>query len=164
MTRGGLSTGAANRETNALIWIASRILFFGYVILLIAAGAWGIVGAHVDFSVLLGLRVEQMEPEAAANVLSQYRFLRAAELGFGLFSWRYRREIFTSRAENRLFLGVMAAGVTARLISVVVDGVPSLPMMAFLAWEGAGVVVIFAATRKVIRREEPGRAPVTHDH
>ncbi len=126
------------------------VLFYGYVLLLILAGAWGIVGARADLPILLHLPLEQLSEDAEANVLSQYRFLRAMELGFGSFALMFREHIFTQSAYNRLFLGTMGAGVIARLISLVADGRPSMIMFTFLAWEAAGVVAIGLHTRDVL--------------
>lgn len=131
------------------------MLFLGYVLLLVLAGAWGVVGARVDFPVLLRLDLADLSGEAEANTLSQYRFLRAMELGFGLFALRYRHQVHTVADYNRLFLSVMAVGVVARVVGVVADGVPSAPMWVFLAWELVGVAVIFAYTRRTLRGEEP---------
>ena len=123
------------------------VLFFGYVVLLIVAGAWGIVGASLDMPWLLRVHLGDLPHRAQANLISQYRFLRAMELGFGLFALRYRRQIFSVRSYNRIFLAAMASGVAARLISLGADGWPSIWMYAFLAWELAGVVAIFLYTR-----------------
>jgi hypothetical protein len=123
------------------------VLFFGYVALLIVAGAWGIAGARLDMPWLLRVHLGDLPDRAQANLLSQYRFLRAMELGFGLFALRYWREIFRLRSYNRIFLAVMASGVAARLIGLGADGWPSVWMYAFLAWELAGVVAIFEYTR-----------------
>jgi hypothetical protein len=126
---------------------ASLVFFFVYVATLIAAGAWGVVGARLDMSVLLRLDLADLPARAEANLLSQYRFLRAIELGFGLFALVYRSQIYRLTSYNRLFLSVMACGVAARLLSVVVDGTPSFGMYLFLGWELVGVVLIFLATR-----------------
>jgi uncharacterized protein DUF4345 len=123
------------------------VLFFGYVALLIVAGAWGIAGARLDMPWLLRVHLGDLPDRAQANLLSQYRFLRAMELGFGLFALRYWREIFRLRSYNRIFLAVMASGVAARLIGLGADGWPSVWMYAFLAWELVGVVAIFEYTR-----------------
>jgi hypothetical protein len=123
------------------------VLFFGYVLLLIVAGAWGIVGARLDMRWLLRLHLDDLPDRAQANLVSQYRFLRAMELGFGLFALRYWREIFRLRSYNRIFLAAMACGVGARLLSLAADGLPSFWMYLFLAWELVGVVTIFAYTR-----------------
>jgi hypothetical protein len=123
------------------------VLFFGYVVLLIVAGAWGIVRARLDMRWLLRLHLDDLPDRAQANLLSQYRFLRAMDLRFGLFALRYWRAIFRLQSYNRIFLAAMASGVAARLISLGADGWPSVWMYAFLAWELAGVVAIFVHTR-----------------
>ena len=125
----------------------SLVFFFVYVALLIVAGAWGIVGARLDMRVLLQLHIHALPHRAATNLLSQYRFLRAIELGFGVFALTNRQRIYSVRSYNRLFLSVMAAGVAARLVSLALDGTPSWWMFVFLGWELVGVVLIFLATR-----------------
>lgn len=129
----------------------SLVFFFGYVALLIAAGAWGIVGARVDMHFLLRLDPHTLPARTQANLLGQYRFLRALELGFGLFALRWWRSIYRLRAYNRLFLATMAGGVGARLLSLAADGTPSWWMDVFLAWELVGVVLVFASTRATVR-------------
>jgi hypothetical protein len=126
---------------------ASLVFFFVYVASLIVAGAWGMVGARVDMWVLLRLHLNDLPDRTAANLLSQYRFLRAIEIGFGVFALTHWRRIYSIRTYNRLFLSVMAAGVAARLLSLGLDGGPSWWMYLFLGWELVGVVLIFLATR-----------------
>jgi hypothetical protein len=126
---------------------AALVLFFGYVVTLVVAGAWGVVGARLDMPWLLQVHLGDLRHRAQANLLSQYRFLRATELGYGLFGLCYWRQIFTLRGYNRLFLGIMACGLGARLLSLAADGLPSFWMYLFLGWELVGVVVIFAYTR-----------------
>jgi hypothetical protein len=128
----------------------SLLLFFGYVATLVLAGAWGIVAARLDVSWFLGLDLADVPADTEANLLAQERFLRAVELGFGIVSLVYWRQIFRSRAFNRAFLAVMAAGVAARLLSLAVDGVPSAAMLAFLAYELVAVAVILAYTRSTV--------------
>jgi hypothetical protein len=123
------------------------VLFFGYVVLLIVAGAWGIAGARLDMPWLLRVHLGDLPHRAQANLVSQYRFLRAIELGFGLFALRYWRQIFSVRSYNRIFLVAMGGGVAARLLSLGADGLPSVWMYAFLAWELAGFVLILLYTR-----------------
>ncbi len=123
------------------------VFFFGYVATLVVAGAWGIVGARVDMHLLLRLHLGDLPHRAQANLLSQYRFLRAIELGFGLFALRYWRQIFSLRSYNGIFLAAMACGVAARLLSLAADGLPSFWMYLFLGWELVGVMTIFAYTR-----------------
>lgn len=126
-------------------------LFYGYVGLLIVAGAWGIVGARLDQRLLFGLSLETLEPATAASLLSQYRFLRAVECGFGLFAILYRVEIFTVPAFNRLFLTTMALGVVSRIISLAVDGASRPVFYFFLSTEAIGVVAVYSHSRKTLR-------------
>lgn len=127
------------------------VLFFGYAGLLALAGGWGLVGARLDMPLLLEVDLDDLSAAGDANLLSQYRFLRAIELGFGLVSLVYWRRIFGRRDFNRWFLAIMAAGVSARLLSLALDGVPSAAMLSFLGWELVGVFVIFAYTRRTAR-------------
>jgi hypothetical protein len=123
------------------------VFFFGYVVILVVAGAWGVVGARVDMHLLLRVHLGDLPHRAQANLLSQYRFLRAIELGFGLFALRYWREIFRQRSYNQIFLIAMACGVGARLLSLALDGLPSVWMDVFLGYELVGLALIFLYTR-----------------
>jgi Domain of unknown function (DUF4345) len=127
-------------------------LFYGYVILLIVAGGWGVFFARFDHRLLFHLDVRALAPMSAASLVSQYRFLRAVEFGFGMFSIIYRREIFTSRAFNRLFLATMSLGVVARLISLIFDGPPFSFFYFFLASELAGVIFIYTYSRRTLEK------------
>ncbi len=126
-------------------------LFYVYVGTLILAGAWGIVGARLDQRLLFGLSLHELDRVTAASLLSQYRFLRAVELGFGLFALIYRVEIFTVPAYNRLFLTIMTLGVLTRVFSLAVDGLPRPVFFVFLLTEAAGVVAIYAYSRTTLR-------------
>lgn len=131
----------------ALEWVA-YILFYGYVLLLVVAGAWGALFAPVDFDLLLGFDLPAGDDLARANVLSQYRFLRAIELSVGVIILVYRREVFSTRRYNRLFLMVLGAGILGRVISLVVDGTPSPIFFFFIVSELAALVAIYAHTRR----------------
>lgn len=50
---------------------ASTILFYGYVALLILAGAWGVILGRLDQSLLLGLHLDRLPPRVQADVMSQ---------------------------------------------------------------------------------------------
>jgi hypothetical protein len=121
-----------------LLRTLALVLFFGYVAGLVVAGAEGAVLA--DFGV---------PEDAGAELLSHYRFLRGLELCFGVVALVFWRRIFAERTPNLIFLSAMAAGVAARLVGLVVDGSPGAFLLAVLAWELVGVVVIFLATRDV---------------
>jgi hypothetical protein len=116
---------------------AALVLFLGYAVTLVVAGAEGAVVAHFAFP-----------GDADADLLSNYRFLRALELCFGVVALVYRRRIFAERTPNVLFLAAMAAGVAARLLGLAADGSPGPLVLGVIAWELTGVVVIFLATRE----------------
>ena len=123
------------------------MFFFGYAATLVIAGAWGAVAARLDFPLVIGLELSDIPNDAEADLLNHYRFLRALEFCFGLFAILYWRQIFEHRTANTIFLTAMAAGVSARLLGLAVDGTPSLLVLSVVAWEAAGLVVIFLATR-----------------
>ncbi len=106
--------------------------------------------ARWDHRVLLECDLARLDPLAQACVLSQYRFLRAVEAGFGGFALLYRQEIMRQRLFNRLFLGTLAFGVVARLISLPLDGRPSWVFFVFLAEELLALVTIRAYSRKLM--------------
>ena len=143
--------GTLTSSAPPLLRLASNTFFYSYVGLLVIAGAWGMVFARVDMSWLFQVRLETLDPVAQASLLSQYRFLRAIELAFGLWALSQRFAIHTRKVPNRLFLFGMAAGVLGRLISLPVDGRPSWPMFFFMATELVGVMLIFTYTRFTLR-------------
>jgi Domain of unknown function (DUF4345) len=118
------------------------------VLTLTVAGVWGLFGARLDFPILLDQPVGRLSPGGAADVLSQYRFLRGIEAGFGLFAIWWRKEIFTGgTAYNRLFVLTMGMGVLGRIVGWGLDGTPSWPMFVFLGVEMVGLGCICAVTR-----------------
>lgn len=131
----------------------SYFLFYTYVGLVLIAGFWGaFIGPWYDHMWLFDLDPETLPEFTSTNMISQYRFLRAIEFGFGLFSILFTREIFTERKFNTLFIVIMSSGVAARLVSVVAEGSPSFLFYFFLVYELIGVIVIFFHTRKTIYR------------
>jgi Domain of unknown function (DUF4345) len=132
--------------------VLTYLLFYGYVIVLIFAGPWGVFFATFDQQLLFHLDVHALVPITAASLVSQYRFLRAIEFGFGMFSIVYRRQIFTVRAYNRLFLATMTFGVAARILSLILDGQPLPVFYFFLGLELAGVVFIYAYSRRTLEK------------
>lgn len=118
--------------------------FYCYIGLVLLAGFWGaFLGADFDHQLLFNLDTSTLEGETRTNLLSQYRFLRAMEFGYGLFAILFTKEIFSLKKFNRLYLAIMFAGVLARLVSVVDDGSPSALFYFFLIFEFIGVVVIY---------------------
>jgi hypothetical protein len=118
--------------------------FYGYIGLVLLAGFWGaFVGADFDHRLLFNLDTSILDSDTRTNLLSQYRFLRAMEFGYGLFAILFTKEIFSIKKFNRLYLAIMFAGVIARIVSIVDDGSPSALFYFFLIFEFIGVVVIY---------------------
>ena len=131
--------------------ILSYFFFYTYIGLILLAGFWGaFLGAGVDQHWILQLNIESLPERTQANVLSQYRFLRAMELGYGLFAILLRKEIFSVKRFNWLFLIIMLAGVLARIVSLIDDGSPHWIFYFFMIYEAVGVLFIYAYTRKRI--------------
>lgn len=121
----------------------SRLIFYSYAGLAVAAGFWGAFGSpRMDFGILFHLPVDSLDHYARVNLVDQYRFLRAIEFGFGLFCLFLVREIFSVPRYNLLFLATMTAGTCARIVSLVRDGTPSDAMCFFLGFELAGILII----------------------
>ena len=130
--------------------ILSLIFFHGYVWLLILAGGLGTFSARFDHRLLFDLSVSGLSAQTSASLLSQYRFLRAIECGFGIFAFIFRQEIFQQRLFNRIFLGTMFFGVAARIVSLLLDGEPFLVFHGFMLLELIGGILIFLYTRKTL--------------
>lgn len=125
--------------------------FYTYVGLVVLAGFWGaFLGADMDQEMLLNLNTDALAETTRANVLTQYRFLRAMELGFGLFAIVFRKEIFSIKKFNALYLVIMLAGVLARVVSLIDDGYPHWIFYFFLVYEGIGVIVIYLYSQKQV--------------
>lgn len=127
---------------------AVYLFFYGYTLLLILGGAWGVLFAPLDFDLLIGMQLPGSEDQARANVLSQYRFLRGLEFGVGAVVLSFRREVFSVTAVNRGFLVVLGAGIAGRAVSLPLDGSPSPAFYFFLLSELAGMIVILVYRRR----------------
>ena len=70
--------------------------FYTYIGLVLLAGFWGaFINPYFDFRQLLDLDLNDLSNYSKINVLSQYRFLRAIEMGFGMFSFYFANQIFS---------------------------------------------------------------------
>ena len=130
--------------------ILSLVFFYGYVGFLVVFGALGVFTARLDHPILFKLQPESLPPKISASVLSQYRFFRAIECGFGVFAFTCRKAIFQKRFYNRLFLGTLFGGVLARMVSLLLDGSPLPAFYAFLLSELIGGTILFIYTRTTL--------------
>lgn len=134
----------------------SYFFFYTYVGLVCLAGIWGaFFNAHLDFSLLMGLETDNLPEQVRNNLLSQYRFLRALEFGFGLFAFFFTKEIFIQKKFNTLFLIIMASGILARITSLLYEGSPNGMMYFFLIYEITGWLFIYLYTRQTAQSYVP---------
>lgn len=134
----------------------SYFFFYSYIGLVCLAGFWGaFFNAHLDFEWLMGIDTMKLDEKARINLLSQYRFLRALELGFGLFAFLFSKEIFQWKKFNRLFLFIMASGIAARVCSLLYEGSPNWMMYFFMIYEMTGFVFIYLYSLKKIPEHVP---------
>ena len=124
--------------------------FYTYIGLVVLAGIWGAFGfPHLDFRHLFSLELDTLSDYTQINMLSQYRFLRALELGYGLFALCFLKEIFSVRKFNLLFLSIMGLGILARIVSWLVEGAPSGLFIFFLSYEALGWgIILFYSFKK----------------
>ena len=124
--------------------------FYTYIGLVLLAGFWGaFVYPYLEFEYLLEVDLQTLEEGAKVNLLSQYRFLRALELGYGLFAIVFLKEIFSIRKFNLLFLTIMGGGILARVVSWLVEGTPNGWTIFFLFYEavGWGIIAVYSSQK-----------------
>ena len=122
--------------------------FYTYIGLVLLAGFWGaFINPYFDFRQLFDLDLNDLSNYSKINVLSQYRFLRAIEMGFGMFSFYFANQIFSKREFNSLFLVIMGSGILARLTSLIVDGQSNSLNMSFMIYEIVALIIIVIYTR-----------------
>lgn len=122
--------------------------FYCYIGLVLVAGFWGaFLGADFDQQFLFDLNTATLADATRTDLLSQYRFLRALEFGYGLFAVAFRKEIFSYKKFHWVYLVIMLSGVLARVVSLADDGSPSALFYFFLIFEFVGVVIIYLYCR-----------------
>jgi hypothetical protein len=133
--------------------IISYFFFYTYIGLVVIAGAWGaFINPVRDFSTLFDFKINDLNDFQKINILSQYRFLRAIELGFGVFSLTFFKEIFSEIKFNQVFLSIMALGILARVASWFWDGNPGLLTKFFMFYEAIAWVMIFIYSKSTIEK------------
>jgi hypothetical protein len=132
--------------------LLSAVLFAGWVGALVLLGAAGIFTGEWELRHIFRIDLAGMGGEAQANLLNQYRFLKAVEFGFGLFCVVFRREIFRVPLFNRLFLSIVCLGAAARALSVAVDGWPHWGFTGVTVLEFLTFVVVGLHSRETLER------------
>ena len=130
---------------------ANYFFYYTYIGVVIVAGFWGaFISPEFDYRLLFHFDLNTLPDYPRINMISQYRFLRALELGFGIFSILFVKNIFTEKKFNTLFIFIMCSGVLARISSILIDGIPSGMMFFFLGFELVGVLVIYFYSRQLV--------------
>jgi hypothetical protein len=119
---------------------------------LVLLGGLGIFTGAWELQNVYQLPLAGMSQESRANLLNQYGYLKAIELGFGLFSLLFRKEIFKVPAFNRLFLAVVFVGVAARVLAIVVNGWPHWSFTGITVFELAAGIVVALYSRSTLER------------
>lgn len=128
--------------------LATRVFYYGYTWMLLGVGGSGILIASWELPHVFSVDVSAMAPLPAATLLTQYRFLKSMEFAFGLFCWVYRRRIWGGGTARRLFLAGVFGGVAARLVSLMIDGVPHWAFLVFAGLELiCGILMLLQPTR-----------------
>lgn len=128
--------------------LITRILFWGYTLFLAVLGTSGMLSAPWELRTIFVLPLDALPDIAEANLLNQYRFLKAVEMAFGIFCIVWRKEIFCVSRANQLFVAAVFFGVAARLGSWAIDGTPHTMFLIFTLLElMTGVMVAWAVYR-----------------
>jgi hypothetical protein len=126
----------------------TRALWRTYAAIFVLSGAASLLGAHLELRPLFGLDADALSPDTRGGLLAQYRFLRAMEVGFGLYMWRAAASLTpTARLDVLLVLWLAPA---SRLIARVADGDPAWGWSALTVAE-----LLLAAALTVGTRSPP---------
>ncbi|MFV9614565.1 MAG: DUF4345 family protein [Gammaproteobacteria bacterium] len=131
-----------------MIRIPAILFQLGYSLMLIGVGVAGIFYAPWELISIFKLDANWLQSSEAVTFLNQYRFLKAVEVGFGLFCLFYRREILDGGISSVLFLSGCMLGIFARSWSWYYDGRPSDMLITFLVLESITFVLVWAYARR----------------
>ncbi|HVQ09057.1 MAG TPA: DUF4345 family protein [Allosphingosinicella sp.] len=119
-----------------------------YGLVLFCVGLIGIVTARWELLTVFGVDTGGIVPDEA-TFLNQYRFLKAVELGAGVFCLMQRHAILDGeKVAAWPFLVIVAGGVAARSIAWVADGRPSWLFIAHLVLESIVLVIYLLHLRR----------------
>jgi uncharacterized protein DUF4345 len=129
----------------------SYTFFYTYIGLVIFAGFGGaFISTALDFKFLFNVDIHTLPDAYRVNLLSQYRFLRGIEFGYGVFAIVFRKEIFTIKKYNSVYLVIMGSGILGRVFSILFDGSPNGKLYFFLIYELVAFIFIIIYTRNNI--------------
>lgn len=120
----------------------STFLFYIWAGAAVVFGLVGVVFAGWELPIAFGLDVDAGAPDGSATFLNQYRFLRGVECGVGVLMLILRREMLSDPRYGWLFVVVVLAGATGRLVGLILDGMPPAWMLVLLAVEAAAAAAM----------------------
>jgi hypothetical protein len=113
----------------------ASILHLLYTLFLLAVGAWGIFFLDWEVASFYALGPDAFDGVAGATLHNQFRFLKAIELTFGIFSFVYRKDILAGGLNCTIFLAGVFLGIFARGLSWLLDGTPHPAFQTFFVAE-----------------------------
>ncbi|MBC7745607.1 MAG: DUF4345 family protein [Flavobacterium sp.] len=131
--------------------LTSNFFFYTYTGLIVLREFGGaFINPDFNFRFLFGMEVSALPDSNRINLISHYHFLRALELGFGIFTLIFQKEIFSDHKFNSLFLFILASLILGRMVSLVADGIPNGLTPFFIAYEFIGLIIIYMYTKRHI--------------
>jgi hypothetical protein len=132
--------------------ILALVLFYGWSGALLLLGGAGIFTGRWEVETIFRIPLSALGEEGTANLLNQYRFLKAVEFGFGLFCFVFKNEIFTERVFNRLYLSIVFLGAAARALSLMLEGLPHWGFTFITGLEFLTFFVVAAYSRRTLKQ------------
>ena len=91
----------------------SSFIFIFYTWMFILSGLLSLLFAHIEIKPFLNLDLSVIDEVSVNNFFNQYRFLRAVELGFGLFCFYLKDDIFKNKKHNKSFYSIIVGIILA---------------------------------------------------
>ena len=132
--------------------ILNYLLFYGWSGALLVLGGLGVFTGAWELNHIFQIDLTGMGREPIANLLNQYRFLKAIEFGFGLFCFVFRKEIFRSFVFNRLFVSIVFLGASARALSIAIEGWPHWGFIGITVLEFMTGLVVVMYSRQTMEK------------
>ncbi|HEX4951794.1 MAG TPA: DUF4345 family protein [Thermoanaerobaculia bacterium] len=117
-----------------LLRILALVAFWSYVVALFVLGAAGVLFPEPELDALYQAQLGGLD-ETREVLLHQYRFMKGIVIGFGIYCWTFRREIFQPGVHHRIFLATLFLGAGARLLSWGLDARPHERLLSFTVSE-----------------------------
>ncbi len=134
----------------AVLWIA--------IVVFAAIGLSGMLFGAWEFGAIVPVALDDLGPHAV-TLKNQLRFLKALELSAAVFLFVVRRDAFRIPAVNRAVLVMLSAAPAARLVSLVIDGLPTPEFLAIMGLELCGAVIVALASYQAFAGARRASAP-----